>query len=306
MPSSLENFPLALVTDGIISYIQHMFGDPKHVPADYRWNANDRESRITISGTFVIDKERPMAAPFIVVERSMFNFENRTIDNLKGAEKNTFLSDEKMIIADGGLSITVGSGTASEASSIANYLAIQIQADRHGIISTLGFIRNLNVVSVSPESPVFKDSEVKRWEVILNLSTSIQMGWIDYEIDPVKWTKLSMRAIDTKKYYESNTGIVVSGNSILTDPKANFGLEVDNNPQLLSRELDKKWYYVQFEDNSNIYYVDRIISNNELELSYHDSDGNSIPFNPNESTVNKGYKLVWNSVHLHIELPNIK
>ena len=95
MPSSLENFPLALITDGLTSYIQHIFGSPKHTPDDYRWNVQDRQSRITISGPFVIDKERPMAAPFIVVERSAFSFNNKVIGDLKSGQENVFLPDEK-------------------------------------------------------------------------------------------------------------------------------------------------------------------------------------------------------------------
>jgi hypothetical protein len=306
MPSSLENFPLASITDGLTSYIQYLFGDPKHIPADYRWNSSDRESRITISGPFVIDKERPMAAPFIVVERSGFQFENRTIDNLKSAKENVFMSDEKVLIADGGVSITVGSGAASEASSIANYLAVQIQADRHGIISTLGFVRNLNVQSISPETPVFKDSEVKRWEVVLNISVSLQMGWMDYRVDPVVWEELSIRAVDSEKYYASDSGIVMTGSDLLTDPSANFGFELTNNPQLLTREMNMGWYYIQFDGDASIYNIEEVTSPTSLKLSFHDSEGNKIPFNPDESKVNSKYKLVWNSVHLHVEIPTRK
>ena len=306
MPSSLENFPLATITDGITSYIQFLFGSPKHTPSEYRWNSRDRESRITISGPFVIDKERPMAAPFIVVERSGFQFENRTIDNLKSAKANVFLDDEKVVIADGGVSITVGAGAASEASSLANYLAIQIQADRKGIMETLGFLRNLNIVDISPETPVFKDSEVKRWEVVLNVRTSIQMGWIDYEVDPVKWEKLSVRAIDKEEHYESVTGITMSGSDVLTDPNANFGYNIDNTPQLLSREMDMGWYYIRFDGDGSVYDVAEIIDGNRLRLTFHDSEDNKVPFNPEESKVDNKYELVWNSVHLHVELPTKK
>ena len=304
MPTSLENFPLAVLTDGIISYVQYLFGNPKITPSEYRWNTNDRESRITISGPFVIDNERPNSAPFIVVERTPFTFQNRTIDNLKSAANNTFEDDEKVVIADGGITITIGSQVASEASSIANFLAIQLQADRHGIMTTLGFLRNLKISGISNETPVYKDSEVRRWTVTLNVFASLQMGW-KYEYEPgTPWKQLELRAIDNEYKFLSK-GSVESGRDIIRDSTADFGFEITDSPQLLRRELEYRWYYIQFEDSSKLYVVEEIVSNNELRLSTVDKDGNKIPYSAEESGI-VDYKLLWNSVHLAVNIPTKK
>ncbi len=303
MPSSLVNFPLATISDGVISYLQFLFGSRKHTPEDYRWSPHQRQTRVTISGPFVFDNERPMAAPFIIVERTPFTFDNRVLDNLKSAKENVFLEDEKVLIADGGITLKVGAGAASEASSIANYLAIQLQADRKGIMQNLGFVRNLNIVDVGSEIPIVKDSEVKRWEVTLRLQVSMQMGWKDLEVDPVKWKSLAMRTVSKEKSYHSDVGVVTTGSANLEDPSANFGLETTNVPQLLKKELDKGWYYVRFDGDEKLYNVESIVNKNKLSLSYHDANDEKVPFNPPESSVNKKYNLLWNEVHLHIELP---
>ena len=310
MPTTLENFPLANLADGIISYIQWIFGNPEVTPDAYRWNKDDRQSRIVISGPYTIDKEKPMSSPYIVVERTNFRFENRTIDNLKSGQENVFQETDKVVIADGGLSINIGSQVASEASSIANFLAIQLQADRHGIISTLGFVRNLNIESVSPETPGFKDSEIKRWNVVLNVSASLQMGWRTFPIDGDKWEKLSLRAIDTTHFYESSSGNIMTGRDTIIDPHATFGFENTDKPQLLEKEFDKGWYYVLMEDDPTETYYDviEIVNDTELRLgtrveNFDPNNKQYIEFTPEESKVNVKYKLLWNSVHLHVELP---
>jgi len=314
MASTLENFPLALVTDGIISYIQWIFGNPEITPDEYRWNSSDRESRIIISGPYVIDKEKPMAAPFIVVERTGFNFENRTINNLKSAKENVFTEEEKRVIVDGSISINIGSQVASEASNLANFLAIMLQADRHGIKSTLGFIRSLKVTSVSSETPAFKDSEIKRWTVGLSLFVSIELGWKNTPLVENKWDKFSLKTIDKQHYWESNNGAVRVSSDILLDESANFGFETSNEPQLLRKEFNDYWYYISFEYENHevLYQVLEIVSSTELRLGLEvmrdsiDNPREFIPFNPEESKVKVNYKLLWNSVHLSIEIPTIK
>lgn len=300
MAQSLENFPLALVTDGIISYIQWLFGNPEIVPDDYRWNENDRESRITISGPYIIDNERPAAAPYIVVERTGFNFENRTIDNLESASINTFDKKEGVMIADGSININVGSQVASEASSIANFLAIMLQAERKILMNTLGFLRNFRVDGISQERPVMQDSDIRRWVVSLNIFASIELGW-KQEVKGEPWTSYTLRAISTEHYYESNTGITTSGSDLFVDQNADFGFETTNNPQLLRKEFEKGWYYIKL--GNELYDVYEIVDNHTLRLRKEIGDNEYIPFNPDDSSVNVEYKLVWNSVHLSVSGP---
>ena len=124
MPALLLNFPASAVVDVLLSYVQWVFGNPDLIPDDYRWTVEDRDSKIRISAPFVIDNEKPMSAPFIVVERGGFVFANRVIDNLKGADANVMTNREKVDWMDGTMNVICGSGSAGEASSLSNFLFI--------------------------------------------------------------------------------------------------------------------------------------------------------------------------------------
>lgn len=298
----LINFPLSAVVDGIISYIQFLFGNPDITPAEYRWSSDDRQSRIRISGVFVLDNQKPMSAPFIVVERGAFNFANRTLDNLKNGTENAMETTEHVDWCDGSINIICGSGVAGEASSIANYIALSMQSDRHGIMSTLRFVRNMYYIDVSPEIPVVKDTEIRRWEVTLRIFVSLQMGWVKTIIDPLtKWEKAAIKTISD--FDSSETGIVVEGSDLLVDVNKNFGTTVGSDPQLLAQELSRKWYYIKFSDNDELFPVSEIVDSHTLRLLHHDEDNNPIPWSCPESESDVSYSLLWNSVHIYMELP---
>jgi len=251
MTAVFKNFPVTAVVDCLLSYVQHLFSNDDITPGAYRWSDNEREQRIRISGPFSIDNEKPLSAPFVVVERGSFQFQNMSIDNLKGADPNSFENPQYTDIADGIVSVIVGSGTASEASNIANFLAIMFQADRRQIMGNSKFIRNLNYVDISPEMPVMKGVEVRRWEVIIRLNVSLQFGWLKKEISPILWKSASIRSIDGKTKVFSNKGIISEGYSTLTDGTKSFGFLDSNDPQFITKDFDRGWYYVRFRDNPN-------------------------------------------------------
>jgi len=304
MAVSLLNFPLQSIVDGLISYLQFIFQNDEVVPASYRWDVNDRTSKIRISAPFVIDNEKPMSAPFIVVERGSFKFQNLTIDNVKSATPNTFENVRKDDVMDGYVNVICGSGTASEASNIANFLAINFQADRHGIAGNMPFVRNLRYDTVGPEIPVVKDTEVRRWEVTLSLFVSMQIGWINIHRQPIEWNKVNLYGINTESETFSDKGIVSVGSDILTDPTKSFGYLEANDPQLLEKELAEGYYYIQFTGSSQLYPVSEIVSNNELKLLSHDADHNPVPYSAPLSLTDVEYKLWWNCVHIRGEIPN--
>ena len=247
MPASMIGFPFANVVNSLLSYTQHLFSNPDITPADYRWSSDDRASRIRICAPFVIDNEKPMSAPFIVLERSGFEFEDRVIDNLKSADANTFAEPNYTSICNGTVSVTVGSGVAAEASSIANFLAIMFQADRHAIIKNVNFLRNLKHLGVGPEIPVIKDTQVRRWEVTLTLFVSMQMGWIGHTREVELWNKASIREGNIQGSSPLSThGIISEGSDLLVDSTKDFGFLVTNDPQILEKELNNKWYYIRF------------------------------------------------------------
>lgn len=311
MATALINFPLALVSDGLISYLQFVFSSDEHTPSSYRWNSNDRSSRIKISGPFVVESETPNSSPYITVERGGFGVNKKAIDDTKGADANTFDNEHGVMITDGTMIITVGSSVASEASSIANYIMVQLQSDRHGIMDKLGFVRNFNVSEVSPEEPVVKESEIKRWKVAITIQTSIQMGWIKREKED-KWEKFSVKAKLVEDHYDSDSGIILSGEDTITDSNANFGYPADSSPSFIESEFDKGWYYLQFDGEDYVYNVVEIVDSNTLRLAKDaievDIDGKKSlnkdgePFSPKDSESCKKYRLFWNAVHLHVEI----
>jgi len=304
MPVPFLNFPLKAIVDGIISYTKFLFTNDEITPPSYRYSENDRESKLRIQGPFVIDNEKPMSVPFIVVERGTFAFNNSTIDNLKNATPNTFETKEKVDWMDGYINVIVGSRAAGEASNIANFLAINYQADRHGIIDQLKFLRNFNYVDVGPEIPVFKDAEVKRWEVTIRIMVSMQVGWATTIREPEPWNKVSIYAVNSNWGRTSNSGIVAEGLDTLTDSTANFGYLETNDPRLIEKELQEGYYYIKFVDDDQLYPIADIVDPNTLQLLTHDEDGNPIPYSAPASAVDLGYQLYWNCVHIRGDIPN--
>jgi len=310
MPVPLLYFPLQAVVDGFISYLQFIFGNEDIVPPSYRWvaddsgAANDRESKIRISAPFVIDNEKPMSAPFIVVERGSFKFQDRTINNLKTATPNTFETVEKVDIMDGYVNIICGAGVASEASNLANFLAINFQADRHGIQGNIPFVRNMRYDNIGPEVPVVKDTEVRRWEVTLSIFVSIQIGWVNLLRSPEPWNKVNLYGVNEDSETFSDKGIVSQGSDILTDATKQFGTIAGSDPQLLEKELAEGYYYIQFTGNTQLYPVAEIVDAQRLRLLTHDEDHNPVPYSAPESLTDVEYQLWWNCVHIRGEIPN--
>jgi len=300
-----ENFPVKAVVDCLLSYTRYLFEKNGITPGAYRFNDNEREQRIRISAPFSIDNEKPLSAPFIVIERGTFQFQNIGIDNFRGADANAFENPQYTDIADGIISVIVGSGTASEASNIANFLAMMYQADRHEIMANSKFIRNLNYIDISPEMPVMKGVEVRRWEVIIRLQASIQMAWIKKEMQPILWKSAAIYSVDGSTKVFSNQGIISNGESTLTDASQNFGFLSTNSPQFHQTDFDRGWYYVRFKENENkqLYTITEVINSNTIKLQTHDEDNNPVDWVSDKTSIDVEYDLYWNSLHIYMEVP---
>ena len=307
MPADITNYPLAAIVDGMLSYIQWNFANADKVPPEYRWSPDDRASKIRISAPFVIDNEKPLSAPFVIVERGAFQFANRTLDNIRGGSENTFTDKEYVDWMDGGLHIICGSRSSSEASTIANLIAVLIQGDRHGIMKTLNFVRNLKYTDVGPEIPVIRNTEVRRYEVTLNIFTSLQIGWVSHLRDePVLLGSANFYAPNEDLKDSSLTGMVTATQDSLVDVNMDFGFEETNNPQFLQAEFNKGWYYIRLNENEykQLYTIREVVDNHTLLLDTHDVNENTVPWSAPESEVDVGYDVLWNSVHLKTRVPN--
>lgn len=302
MPSDLLNLPFGLVVDGFLSFIQSRFSNPEITPPAYRWNPDETQSRIRISSTYVIDNAKSGGIPSITVRRSGLQFASRVMDNLASADANVLTNAQYEDWADGTIDMLCEAGSASEASSLANFLAIEIQANRKGIKYTLPFIRYISWADVGPETPVEQNVEVRRWQVFLRIKISVYLGWIKKEIDLTPFNKISITNISSDNTWESDTGIITPGQPYIVDNTADFGIFRINKPQLLVSELQKKWYYVLMEDNNRLYIIEEIINNHQIRLSDKDERNIVVPYNPSESK-NINYKIVWNTIHLKVEIP---
>ena len=305
-PPPLKNFPIASIVDGILSYLQHLFSNPLLTPSDYRWDPDDKKSRIRIAGPFVIDNAKPMSAPFIVVERSGFQYDDRIIDNYKSGDPNVSSTNEKVSICDGYINIICGSRVASEASSLANFISMMIQADRHGIIHQLLFVRNLKQFDIGPEIPVIKDTEVRRWEVTTRVFVSLQMGWIESDMETLPWKQADIELanhIDSNSTF-SSSGKIQQGVDLLVDETKDFGPYLTNNPQLLDRELYEGWYKIRFADNEyhQLYNIVEVVDNHTLRLTTHDTEDHTVPWYAAETKIDVQYDLLWNDLHLHTKI----
>jgi hypothetical protein len=306
MATTMLNFPIAVAVDAFLSFIQHRFTKPEITPSAYRWNSDNRQSRIRISGSYVIDDEKPGSRPSITVERGTFTFAHRAIDNLQSAEPNTFLNPKYKDWMDGIINITCESRVASEASSLAQFLAMELQANRHSIAKITQCIKDFTYHDIGPEEPRRGDVETRTWRVVLRLRCSIYIGWVrNYAGSTVPFNKAELIAISPEDPYSSETGSTTQGSDLLVDTGADFGLLTTNDPQLLASELNKEWYYIVFEADTNAtkLVVTEIIDNNTLRLKYRQADGTLIPYDAAETETGLQYRLEWNAAHMRIVLP---
>ena len=301
MAAIIRNFPLSNVVDGCISYLQFLFANVDIVPDEYRWVEDDRATKIRISGVFVVDDEKPFSAPFIVVERGMFQKDDRIIDNLKKADANTFENKEGNTIWDGSINMIFGGRSSAEVSSLANFVATQIDADRKGIQGTLTFVRNIRSMTVGPEVPTKKRDEIIRWSVTLTLFVSLQMGWRNELIDPLKANHITLKHIAKQFMTEGTAGETTEGEDILVDNTKSFGFTTGDDPQLIQKEFEGGWYYVRFD--TKLYKVTKIVDEHTLKLVNWDQYQAEIPWEAPETATNVSYQLLWNSIHLSIQVP---
>jgi hypothetical protein len=121
--------------------------------------------------------------------------------------------------------------------------------------------------------------------------------------ETIPYNKAELWNIGSPPHYTSHTGTIVTDEATLYDANANFGIYTSNNPQLLQRELSKKWYYVTLGDSKRLYPVDSIIDEHTLKLIDRNKDDVEVPFSASESKDNLTYNVLWNTVHIHVKLP---
>ena len=133
-------------------------------PGEYRWNSDERATKIFIGGPFSYSRQNVGSLPTVTVARGPFTYENRTINNYKGAEDITFNNEEKVDILTGPITIICEAGAGDEATSLAQYIMTEIQANRHNIKKHMKFLHRIVWVGITPEQPTKEEAEISRWQ----------------------------------------------------------------------------------------------------------------------------------------------
>lgn len=300
MSAVLNRCSLTSLSDGIISFIRHLFATPDITPGEYRWSPDEDATKIFISGPFTYSRQRVGQMPTITVVKGPFIYENRTIDNYKGADANTYENPEHVEILSGPLTIICECGAGDEATSMANYILLELQANRKKIKEQMTFLHRLLWTGISPEQPVKEEAEITRWQATITLQCSIYTGWLIRERGLTAFKKIDINGAESK--WLSSYGSTTQGSDLFVDNSADFGTAITNNPQFLSQELTNKWYYVSF-DGAKMYKIEQVVNNKTLRLSNVNENGVDVPFNPTETLTNVQYNIYWNNVHLGIRLP---
>lgn len=304
MPTSMLSFPAGNIVDGLCSWIQFSFARAEVTPSTYRWSADSEASRIRISAQLSTDNSKPGSSPSITVIRGSFRFSNSVLNNLESANPNDFVNKKHVDWMDGPVSIVCEAAAASEASNLANFLAIHIQSNKAGLSETLQFLKKIDYVDIGPEVAREVNNEPVRWRVTLTIQCSLYIGWYNQETSSIGLNKIHFQGADAQPW-ASDAGAYQQGISLLNDTTADFGLLTSNDPQLLEQELTKNWYFIQFPDQSaRLYQVEEIMDNNTLRLSDRDASDAVVVFNPSTTETDLTYKLIWNTIHINAIVPN--
>jgi hypothetical protein len=296
MPAILNRSSQTQLSDGIISFLQYLFKTPEITPAGYRWNSDERQTQIFIGGPFSVTREKVGQLPTITVIRSPFQSKNMVVNHLQSASPNTFENPISIDIIQGMLSIVCECGAGDEAEALAQFIMLEMQANRRELIKEMPFVHRFLGVSVGVETPVKEAAEIERWQAVVSIDVSLYMGWLKFETGLNKFNKAAL--FNAQDFWESDYGSFETGSAIITDDSADFGFLTANNPRLLEAEFNKRWYYVLADGRKLT--VEEIISNKKLRLSVVDADGAIVPF-ASQETKKINYKLVWNTVHVYTE-----
>lgn len=309
MAAPQMGYPIGNVTNFILGYLKNIiFNNPDMVNANWEYiPGNDRASKIRISGPFVIDDQKPYSQPFIVVERGEFSFKNRVVNDIKKADPNTTENEERVLIPDGVVMITCGSASSLEASSLANFVLIALNAGREkSVYAGSKFIRFLRCVTVGPEVPVSKGNKIHRYEVTVAFQVGLQFGIATLPDDPQKFNKFSLSAVKKPYEYNGSHGEIVNGSPIFTDNKTKFGEDV----LFYQQELDDNWYKVFVRSRPELELVIDSINYEpaqtwgySLNIKIRQEDGTYLPWNPDFDMSDVEYSIWWNNVHLFFNYP---
>lgn len=296
MAANLQNYPVVNVINILVDFLRYIFTQTGLTPTDWRYNDDDKKTRILIRGGFGAMDEIPGMIPEIVVVRNTFGFSNSLMNNLGQADANTFSNVQKIDWMVGSVDVICCSRSQNEADCLASFVSLMIHEHRHQIIQLSQFIKQISYSSMGPATPgEQQDVEMRRWLTTVRFNVELKMKWVSVEPDEVQFDQIDLYTRQNGNAYEMEAGTIDAGSAYLVDETADFGLEFTNGQQLNEVELQQGWYYVFFGDLTTRFKIKSIIDNHTLHLVYSDHQTDTDVDLEEAST--EPYKIVWNQAH---------
>ena len=304
-----DHYPIAGVVGFLCGFLQEIiFSNPDIAPTVWRYekSSTGRTSKIRISAPFVIDNAKALSQPYVIVERGEFSFNNRVINDSRTAEANTTDEEERVLLPTGVVLMTCGSRSAQEASSLANFITLVINAGKNSIYTGSQFIRLIRTLTIGPEVPVWKGHEVQRYETTIAFEVGLHFAFRLTTIEAEKMNKFSVEGVRLPYELNGTKGEFTQGSGVFTDTTVKFGEDVLFEPGALS----EKMYQVGFPGGNPRVYIDSI--NYEPGESYGyslnlvtvDETGKVFtPYAAPADAENLEYVIKWNEFKLFFNYP---
>lgn len=295
MPVEFMNFPVVNIVNGLVDFSRYLFSTPGITPNQWRFSANPEETKIIIRGGFGGEDIKVGAAPEIIVARNSFGFANSSLDNLEKADGNTFSNPTKRDWMVGSIDVICGSRSQNEADCMASFMALMIQSERHTIRHNFPFLKDIKYSMIGPATPAGEDVKQRRWLTTLRLNVELNMNWTRITVDDIRFNQLELYTVQNGNAYESLTGSVVAGETVLVDPNADYGYTSASRDKLDRAELEKGWYYAFLGTMTTKFKIVDIVDANTLKIRYESNlSDHDVSL---EEDFSGPYKIVWNNVH---------
>jgi hypothetical protein len=259
----LEKINTVQCTRVIIDFLRYVFGNL--TPVQYRYEEDVTKTRVVIGGHEVFGLENAGGIIKISVVRSSFSIEHRTI-NQAGPVGSTYAAKRYADLMDGTLSIVVEAGTSEEATGLATWAGMVVNANRHIIIKEApGVFHALKLRQIAEERTVDMQAKPIRIQCAAVFEAPLNMSWIEDKKKGFVFSNIEIRHADQPPVFVSHCNYTASS-KILIDLNARFGYFNTNNPKFVEGDLAKGWYSIIFTDTGSQNKIVSVISPTELEL----------------------------------------
>jgi len=246
----------------IIDFLQFIF---KNItPDQFRWDPDERRTKVVIGAHEVFGLENAGSVLKIAVVRSGFAMQHRTINQARPAP-NTYGQKSFADLMDGTISVVVEAGTSEEATGLATFCGLVINANRGTIIKEAEVFHGLKLRTISEERTVEFQSKPARIQCAAILEAPLNVSWMTDKKSGYIFGEMHIQHMDPDPIFISHCSIT-AGSKNLLDSNADFGYFNTNRPQFTEKELLEGWYTVRFKASGEEYKIKSVIAPDRLEL----------------------------------------